>query len=331
MLSCCSCAPHLLRSGHSMKPSILVAARFLPRLLGRLGQHYTLHGLDRPQPDAIPAGARDARALITLGGIPTDAALMDALPKLGLIACYGTGYEGVDRVAARARGIAVTHAGDTNSTAVAEFALGLLIATARGITRGDRYARAGRWRGDIIERTAITPELAGQRLGIYGLGAIGTRIAARAAAFEMQIGYHNRRPRADLPYAYHPTLIGLAGWADILMVSVRADATNYRAINKEVLAALGQRGHLVNISRGIAVDEAALCDALEVGGIAGAALDVFEHEPTIPDRLRVLDNVVLTPHMAAISANAQRAQRDALFANLEAFFADRPVLTPVPQ
>jgi lactate dehydrogenase-like 2-hydroxyacid dehydrogenase len=115
------------------------------------------------------------------------------------------------------------------------------------------------------------------------------------------------------------------------MVSVRADASNYRAINKEVLAALGQRGHLVNISRGIAVDEAALCDALEAGVIAGAALDVFEHEPTIPDRLKALDNVVLTPHMAAISANAQRAQRDAMFANLEAFFAGRPVLTPVPE
>ena len=118
----------------------------------------------------------------------------------------------------------------------------------------------------------------------------------------MEIGYHNRRPRADQPYAYYPTLMGLAHWADILMVSGRADATNFHAVNKEVLAALGPRGHLVNISRGIAVDEAALCDALEAGVIAGAALDVFEHEPTIPHRLKALDNVVLTPHMAAISA-----------------------------
>ena len=314
-----------------MKPAVLVAARFLPRLLGRLGEHYALHGLERPEPAAIPPGARDARALITIGGIKTDDALMDALPKLGLIACYGTGYEGVDRSAARARGIVVTHAGEANATAVAEFAFGLVIASARGIIRGDRYVRAGRWRGDIIERTAITPELAGQRLGIYGLGSIGAKVATRAAAFEMQIGYHNRRPRQDVPYAYHPTLIGLATWADILVVAVRADAGNTRAINREVLAALGPRGHLINISRGIAVDEAALCDALEAGAIAGAALDVFEREPNIPDRLRGLDNVVLTPHMAAISANAQRAQRDLMFANLEAFFAGRPVLTPVPE
>jgi lactate dehydrogenase-like 2-hydroxyacid dehydrogenase len=314
-----------------MKPIVLIAANFLPRLLGRLGEHYDARPLQHSDPSAIPQDARDARALITVGSLRTDAALMDALPKLGLVACYGTGYEGVDLAAARARGIVVAHAGDTNSTAVAEFAMGLVIATARGMVRGDRYVRRGQWRGDIIERTAITPELAGQRLGIYGLGAIGSKIARRAEAFEMQIGYHNRKPRADVGYAYHPTLKGLAEWADILMVAVRADASNAHAVNKEILIALGPRGHLVNISRGIAVDEAALCDALEAGTIAGAGIDVYEREPSIPDRLKALDNVVLTPHMAAISANAQRAQRDIMFANLEAFFAGRPVLTPVPE
>jgi lactate dehydrogenase-like 2-hydroxyacid dehydrogenase len=311
---------------------VLVAANFPERLLGQLADHYTIFGpLEHPDPKTIPAATRETRALITLGGLKTDAALMDALPKLGLILCYGTGYEGVDRAAARARGIVVSHAGDTNSTAVAEFAMGLVVATARDMIRGDRYVRTGRWRGDIIERLSMTPGLAGQRLGIYGLGSIGARIAQRAAAFEMEIGYHNRKQRQDVAYVYHPTLIGLATWADILLVAVRADATNAHSVNKEVLAALGRKGHLVNISRGIAVDEAALCDALEAGAIAGAALDVFEREPAVPDRLKRLDNVVLTPHMAAISANAQRAQRNIMFANLEAFFAGRPVLTPVPE
>jgi lactate dehydrogenase-like 2-hydroxyacid dehydrogenase len=269
--------------------------------------------------------------LITLGSLTTSAALMDSLPNLGLISCFGTGFEGVDLAAARARNIIVSHAGDTNSTAVAEFTMGLVIATARDLVRGDRYARANRWRGDIIERLPIVPGLAGQRLGIYGLGSIGSKLAQRAAAFEMEIGYHNRKPRPGVPYAYHPTLLELATWADILVVAVRADKSNTHAINREVLAALGPRGHLVNISRGIAVDTEALCDALEAGTISGAALDVYENEPSIPDRLKVLDNVVITPHMAAISANAQRAQRDIMFANLEAFFAGRPVLTPVPE
>ena len=312
-----------------MKPTVLVPAGFTKRLLGRLSETYNLMGPLRPEGPNVQE--REARVLITLGSLTTNAALMDSLPNLGLISCFGTGFEGVDLAAARARNIIVTHAGDTNSTAVAEFTMGLVIATARDLVRGDRYARANRWRGDIIERLPIVPGLAGQRLGIYGLGSIGSKLAQRAAAFEMEIAYHNRKPRSDVPYAYHPTLIGLATWADILVVAVRADKSNTHAINREVLTALGPKGHLVNISRGIAVDTEALCDALEAGTISGAALDVFEDEPNIPDRLKVLDNVVITPHMAAISANAQRAQRDIMFANLEAFFAGRPVLTPVPE
>jgi lactate dehydrogenase-like 2-hydroxyacid dehydrogenase len=312
-----------------MKPTVLVPAGFTKRLLGRLSETYNLMGPLRPE--GPNAQEREARVLITLGSLTTSAALMDSLPNLGLISCFGTGFEGVDLAAARARNIVVSHAGDTNSTAVAEFAMGLVIATARDLVRGDRYARANRWRGDIIERLPIVPGLAGQRLGIYGLGSIGSKLAQRAAAFEMEIGYHNRKPRPGVPYAYHPTLLELATWADILVVAVRADKSNTHAINREVLAALGPRGHLVNISRGIAVDTDALCDALEAGTISGAALDVYENEPSIPDRLKVLDNVVITPHMAAISANAQRAQRDIMFANLEAFFAGRPVLTPVPE
>ena len=314
-----------------MKPTILIAASFPPRLLGRLADHYTIVQLEHLEPERLAPQAGEARVLITLGGLETDGALMDALPKLGMISCYGTGFEGVDRTAARARGIVVTHAGDANSTAVAEFAMGLIIATARDMVRGDRYLRRGQWRGDIIERLKMTPGLAGQRLGIYGLGSIGAKIAQRAAAFEMEIGYHNRRRRQGVAYLYHETLVELAKWADILLVAVRADASNRHSVNAPVLAALGPKGHMVNISRGIVVDEVALCDALEAGTIAGAALDVYEHEPNVPERLTRRDNVVLTPHMAAISANAQRAQRDIMFANLEAFFAGRPVLTPVPE
>jgi len=297
---------------------------------GRLAERYVVHGPF--EGSEVPVGeARNARVLVTLGGRKTDAALMDALPQLGLIACYGTGFEGVDRAAARARGIAVTHARDTNSVSVAEFAMGLVLATARKVVQGDRDVRAGRWRNDLMERLTVTPELAGRRLGIYGLGSIGSRIAQRAAAFDMQIGYHNRSPRSDAPYLYHPTLVGLATWADILVVSVRAGADNRHAINREVLAALGPSGHLINVARGIAVDEMALCEALETGVIAGAGLDVYEHEPSIPERLTRLHNVVLTPHIAAVSLSAQSAQCDLLLANLEAFFTGRPVLTPIPE
>lgn len=313
-----------------MKPTILMVPRLPDPLVARLRESYELIGpMDRSSPEALPPGAETVQALLTVGSQKTDGALMDALPALKLICCYGTGIEGVDRAAAAARGIRLTNAADANATSVAEFAMGLVLATARMIAHADRFTRAGRWKGNSVERLPPVPGLAGRRLGIYGLGAIGSRIATRAAAFEMEIGYHNRSRRSDAPYGYFDDLNALAEWADVLMVSVRASAENRHAVDAAVLAALGPKGHLVNISRGIAVDEEALCTALEHGIIAGAALDVYENEPNVPERLRALENVVLTPHIAAGSEAAQIAQQELLLGNLDAFFAGRPLLSPV--
>jgi lactate dehydrogenase-like 2-hydroxyacid dehydrogenase len=313
-----------------MKPTILMAPRMPARLVERLQERYVLLGpMERSAPDALPEGAGAAQALLTMGSLTTGAALIDALPKLGLISCYGTGIEGVDRACAKARGIKLCNAADANATSVAEFAMGLLLASARQIGAAERFVRAGRWQGNSVERMPNVPGLAGRKLGIYGLGAIGARIARRAAAFDMTIGYHNRSQRPELPYLYHDSLLGLASWADVLIVAVRASIETRHAINAQVLRALGPEGHLINISRGIAVDEEALCEALETKLIAGAALDVYEHEPQVPDRLKLLENVVLTPHIAANAESAQLAQQDLLFGNLEAYFAGKPLLSPV--
>ena len=313
-----------------MKPTVLMVPRMPGSLVARLEEHFRLLGpMERSAPEALPEGAQQVEVLLTSGSQKTDAALIGALPQLRLICCYGTGIEGVDQAAARARGIQLTNAADANATSVAEFAMGLLLATARCIPRGDRFVRGGHWKGNAIERMPFVPGLAGRKLGIYGLGAIGSRIATRAAAFEMEIGYHNRSRRSDVPYRFFGGLTELAAWADVLMVSVRASAENRHAVDAAVLKALGPEGHLVNISRGIAVDEEALCTALEDGTIAGAGLDVFEQEPQVPERLRALENAVLTPHIAAGSHAAQVAQQELLLANLEAFFAGRPLVSPV--
>jgi lactate dehydrogenase-like 2-hydroxyacid dehydrogenase len=315
------------------RPVILHAMPLPAAQVAHLAKSYEVHGpLERSVPEAIPPAARRARALVTLGGFSTDARMIAALPELGLICCYGTGYEGVDRAAARARDILVTHAGDSNSTAVAEFGMGLVIAAARRMVQGDRRIRAGAWTSLGIDRMEMTPGLSGRRLGIYGMGTIGRKIAARAEPFEMEIGYHNRTRRDDVAYAYLPSLAALAEWSDVLVVAARASAENRRAVDAAVLQALGPKGVLVNIGRGAMVDEAALCDALEQGVIAGAGLDVFEDEPNVPDRLKALENVVLTPHMAAVALTAQRAQRQVLEENLAAFFAGLPVrfLAPLP-
>lgn len=314
-----------------MKPTILMAPKMPASLVARLQQSYDLLGpMERPTPDALPPGAAQARVLLTVGGWRTDAALMQALPKLGLVACYGTGIEGVDQAHAKASGILLSNGGDANADAVAEFAIGLMLASVRQIGKGDRFIRSGRWTGTAIERMPIVPGLAGRRLGIYGLGSIGTRIAAMAKVFGMEIGYHNRSRRAELPYRYEDSLVGLAAWCDVLMVAVRASTENRHAVNAPVLAALGPRGHLVNISRGIAVDEEALCEALETGTIAGAGLDVFEHEPNVPGRLKAIDSVVLTPHIAAMADSAQAAQQALLLRNLDAFFAGEPLPSGIP-
>lgn len=314
-----------------MPPPILIAMPVAPRLRARLDALYDVHGPLAPvAPEAIPEVARGARALITLGGHRTDAAMMDALPDLGLIACYGTGFEGVDLAAAAARGIQVTHAKDANATSVAEFAMGLVLAASRDLVKGERMVREGDWSSRRIDRMPLVPGLAGRRIGIYGLGAIGMRIATRAAAFEMEVGYHGRSPREGLPFAYHPTLRGLAEWCDVLVVAVRASGETRHAVDRGILEALGRDGVLVNISRGLVVDEAALIEALEQGVIASAGLDVFEREPHVPERLRALPNAVLTPHMAAFTLSAQRAQAQVMLDALEAFFAGRAPPNLVP-
>ncbi|CAH1664086.1 D-3-phosphoglycerate dehydrogenase [Hyphomicrobiales bacterium] len=319
-----------IRWSDMMKPTILMVPRMPEALVARLRERYIVLGpMEHSVPEALPEGAGAAEALLTMGSLRTDAALMDALPKLRLICCYGTGIEGVDRAHAKARGIALGNAGTANASSVAEFAMGLMLATARQIPQADRFVRAGRWQGNSVQRMASVPGLAGRKLGIYGLGAIGSRIARRAEAFEMEIGYHNRSRRADVPYRYHDSLLGLAEWADLLVVSARASVENRHAVDAAVLKALGPSGHLVNISRGIAVDEEALCAALEAGVIAGAGLDVYENEPHVPERLKALDNVVLTPHIAAASHSAQEAQQEVMLGNLDAFFAGRPLLSPV--
>ncbi|QCI67070.1 2-hydroxyacid dehydrogenase [Phreatobacter stygius] len=313
------------------KSPILLACNFPERLTRLLRERYDVHGpMERSAADAVPPGGHDARALLTMGTMKTDRALLDVLPKLGLVSYFGTGYEGIDLGDAAARRLSVTHSPGANASSVADFAMGLVIASARQILAADRFVRDGRWRGNAAERMPSVPGLTGARLGIYGYGAIGSKVAARAAAFEMEIAYHSRTEHRDIGHAYKPSLIALAEWADILVVSVRADASNRHAVNRAVLAALGPKGHLINISRGMAVDTAALIEALENGTIAGAGLDVFENEPEVPARLIASPRVVLTPHIASASISAREAQEDMILANLDAFFAGRPVVNPVP-
>ncbi|MBM3643478.1 MAG: 2-hydroxyacid dehydrogenase [Alphaproteobacteria bacterium] len=317
----------------TQRPALLTGFNFTKGVHALLSEAYDLVGhLDRPEPALVtPALAGRVQGLVTTGSVGVSAALMDALPRLSIVCCYGTGYERIDLEAARKRSIAVTHGEGANAPDVAEMAVGMLIASHRRIVRGDRLIRAGGWTERIPNRFGAVAGLTGARIGILGLGAIGLEFARRMAGFGVEIGYHNRRKRADVAFPYFDTPMALATWCDHLIVCLRSDASNRHIVNAELLKALGPRGHLLNISRGWAVDEAALAEALRTGTIEGAALDVFDEDTRVPADLLIRENIVMTPHFAGGTEHSIKRMSALVRANLDAHFAGKQPVTSVPE
>lgn len=275
---------------------------------------------------AIAAHGADIELVLSNGATGFSAAEIAACPRLKLLAALGAGHENLDVAAARARGILVCNGAGTNDDCVADHTLALLLASVRALPQQGAALRAGVWRDAL----PLRPHCRGRRLGIGGLGTIGRKIAARAAAFGMVIGYHNRRPsEAAAGAAWFDSVTALASWADDLVVATPGGAATRHIVDAGVLAALGAGGHVVNIARGSCVDTAALAAALRAGYIAGAALDVYESEPQPPQELLGLDNVILTPHVAGWSPQAVRATVENFIANVEAWRRGAPLPTPI--
>jgi lactate dehydrogenase-like 2-hydroxyacid dehydrogenase len=320
-------------AGMSERPIILTGFHFTKTMLAMLAERYEIAGhMDKPDPSLVPAAAQPhVQALVTTGSVGASDALMAAMPRLSLICCYGTGYERIDLAAARRRNIMVTHGADANAPDVAEMTMGILLASTRRIVRADKMIRRGDWTKRIPNRFGAIAGLTGGKLGILGLGAIGLELAKRAKGFDVEIGYCNRNMRDDVDYRYFPDVIALATWADYLVVCLRSDASNRHIINAEVLKALGPRGHLVNVSRGWAVDEADLAEALRNNVIEGAALDVYDEEPYEGQELLPLDNLVMTPHFGGGTEHAHRRMTKLVRRNLDSHFAGQPVVSPLPE
>ncbi len=280
--------------------------------------------------DAVREAGETVRAVLTngRGGLSGDE--MALLPKLEIVCAVGAGYEAVDLGTARSRGIAIANCPDTNASAVADSAMMLLMAATRHLRAADRHVNAGGWQD---QWSVVTPTISGKRLGVLGLGTIGGKIAHRAArGFDMEVGYHNRKAVAGSSYRYFDSLIELATWADFLVCAAPGGAGTRHLVSADVLTALGPQGYLVNIGRGTVVDTAALIDALRSKRIAGAGLDVLEGEPAAPPILPELlqfDNVVVTPHCAGRAPEARAAATALILANLNAYFAGKPLLSPI--
>lgn len=273
-----------------------------------------------------PTERKDIRAAVTIGSVGVSNAMIDALPELAAIVCFGVGVDGIDLAYAAKRNVAVTHGRNINHEDVADVALGLIIATARSFSAGERVLREDKWTPPL----AVPPQrrLRGRKLGIVGLGAIGKAIAHRAEAFGLDIKWYGPRPKSDAKYPFEPDLLKLAEWADILAIAARGDQSGL--ISADIIKALGSDGILVNISRGDVVDEDALIAALKSGALGGAGLDVFQEEPTPASRWADVPNTTLTPHLGGGTREALFEGSQNVLENLRRFYAGEPLLTPVP-
>lgn len=263
----------------------------------------------------------DFEIALTIGNRPLTRAMIEKLPALRYVCHYGVGTDQLDLAALRARGVLVTNTAGASAGCVAELAVALLLCTIRQLPQGDAFVRSGRWSETPFP---YGPSLGGRRIGIYGFGDIGSAIAARLVPFETEVGYHARSRREAAPYRYFPTLLELAGWADDLVVAVRATEQTVGSVDAAVLDALGAGGMLVNVARGSIVDERALLDALSSGAIAGAGLDTFIGEPSIDEAFLRLDNVVLSPHAGGGTRRAIARATQIFLANLERYIAREP-------
>ncbi|RUU14138.1 2-hydroxyacid dehydrogenase, partial [Mesorhizobium sp. M6A.T.Ca.TU.002.02.2.1] len=288
--------------------AILVPGQFNDHAVGRIDRTFSRVGIERPDASLVTDELRrSVRGIAAFGGI--NAALMDALPNLEIIANFGVGYDSVDVRHAARRGIMVTNTPDVLTEEVADTALGLLINTVRDLPRAETWLRDGSWkRNGNYPLSRLT--LRGRSVGIFGMGRIGLAIARRLEAFGLPIAYHNRRQVEGLPYDYHQTLKGLAEAVDTLISVAPGGASTEKAVNAEILSALGPNGVFVNIGRGSTVDDAALAAALANGTIAAAGLDVFADEPNVPPALLAAPSTSLLPHVGSASEHTRRAMAD---------------------
>ena len=309
---------------------ILVTAPLPDFLYDPLKRDYRCHDYHQSshKPGLLAAEGERIRGLVQGGGTVTPTSLLDQLPKLEIISVFGVGYDGVPVDYCRKRGLKVTNTPDVLTDDVADVAVGLVLMTARGFGRLERFARAGEW---LKRGPELTTKLSGKTAGILGLGRIGKGIANRLSAMGMKIAYTGRKAQPGVDYRFVPDAKALAELSDFLIVACPGGEATRNLVDAGVLAALGRKGTIINIARGSIIDEPALVQALQDGTIKAAGLDVFVDEPNIPAPLLTMDNVVVLPHVGSATRETRQAMGDLCKANLDAWFGERKTLTLIPE
>jgi gluconate 2-dehydrogenase len=316
------------------KPRLLVARRLFDEQLAPLEAAFELDRHDSDSaltPAQLAARLQGCWGLLGSGSEAVDADLLAACPALRAVALVTVGYNNLDLPACRSRGLLLSNAPGVLTDATADFALALWLAAARRVGQAERHLRAGRWQGWAIDQFAGAP-IAGSRVGILGMGRIGSAIARRARGFGVQLAYCNRGESAEAAAlgAQRLALPELLAWADHVIVVLPYTAETHHLIGAPELARMKPTAVLVNIARGGVVDDAALAAALQAGRIGAAGLDVFEGEPAVHPGLLACENALLTPHIASSTLTARRAMVALAVQNLLAWRRGEPGPTPIP-
>jgi lactate dehydrogenase-like 2-hydroxyacid dehydrogenase len=307
---------------------VLQVGPLKPSLAKTLQDDYAAYVLPDEPAEFLAEHGDEIRAVVTSGRTGVDAELMAAMPNLGAVVNFGVGYDTTDVDAAAARGVLVSNTPDVLTDCVADTAVGLVIDVMRQFSAADRYVRAGRW--PVEGNYPLTHQVSNKRVGIIGLGRIGSAIAKRLSAFGCEISYHNRHAVEGSRYTYAGSPVELARGVDVLIVAAAGGSGTQGLVSREVIEALGADGYLVNIARGSVVDEDALVEALVGGRLAGAGLDVFADEPNVPEALLTMDNVVVLPHVASGTVETRAAMEELTLRNLDNFLESGQLVTPVP-
>ncbi len=252
--------------------------------------------------------------------------LIEALPKLQIIATFSVGYDHIDVQAAKDNNVVVTNTPDVLCAETADTGMALLLAVSKRLAEGDMYIRVGKW---LAADMPLGVSLEGKTVGIVGLGGIGSKVAKRCAAFDMNVVYYGPREKKDYPYKYYDDITEIAKDSDFLILTCPGGEATANLIDANVLDALGEKGFLINIARGSVVDEPALIEALQAKRIAGAGLDVFAKEPHVPEEYFSMDNVVLLPHIGSATVETRTKMGQLVIDNILAQLAGKLLLTEV--
>ena len=310
-----------------MKTNIILTRRLPDTVETRMRELFnaTLNQTDQPftQEQLIQA-VKTADVLVpTVTDSLSASVIEQAGPQLRLIASFGTGVDHIDVKAAREKGITVTNTPGVLSEDTADVAMSLILAVPRRIVQGDIKVRSGQWDG-WSPTGMLGHRINGKRLGIIGMGSIGQAIARRAKAFGMSIHYHNRKAvhpsiEAELEATYWETIEQMLPRVDIISINCPSTPATHHLLNKERLSLLSPHSYLVNTGRGDVIDEMALIELLKENKIAGAGLDVYEHEPVVSSALIDLPNVVLLPHIGSATIEGRHALGDKVIINIQTF------------